>query len=246
MQTPLIVAIISAVVSILAAVITIRGQRQTARMNAEMQRAEKAEERRLESEKAVSKYREPLATAAYDLQSRLYNFLEGDLIEKYLVNGDSREQTYIVHNTVFVVAQYFAWTEIIRQKIQYIDLGDDKKTQQLAKLQDDIHSLWRTDTKFKNKLLRIWAGEQRALGESLIVEGPGGPECMGYGKFLETLKTSPPVLVQELESQIQRLNQLTPQQRPRLVALQHALIDLLFFLDPKYIRYPENRRTKVK
>jgi hypothetical protein len=33
--------------------------------------------------------------------------------------------------------------------------------------------------------------------------------------------------------------------RPRLVALQHALIDLLAFLDPAFVRFPRERRTKA-
>jgi hypothetical protein len=33
--------------------------------------------------------------------------------------------------------------------------------------------------------------------------------------------------------------------RPRLVALQNALVDLLTFLDPDFIRFPQERRTKV-
>jgi hypothetical protein len=247
MQTELIVATVSAVVALSSAVIAIRGQLKTARLSADLERAAKIEERRLESEKAVSKYREPLARAAYDLQSRLYNILEGKLIERYLVNGDKREQSYIVNNTVFVIAQYCAWTEIVRREIQYIDLGNDQETQRLARLQDTMYSLWQTDTKFEKKLLRLWAGEQRALGESLIAEGPRGPECIGYGKFLRKLKSQDPLCpLGALQSEIKEMGELTAEERPRFVALQNSLIDLLAFLDPNNIRFPADRRSKVE
>jgi hypothetical protein len=246
MQTELIVATVSAVVALSSAAIAIRGQRKTAQLTADLERAAKTEERRFESEKAVSKYREPLARAAYDLQSRLYNILDGKLIETYLLNGDERERSYIVNNTVFVIAQYCAWTEIIRREIQYIDLGDDEQTQRLARLQDTMYSLWQNDTKFENKLLRLWAGEQRALGESLIADGPRGPECIGYGKFLRKLKSQDPLSpLGFLQSEIKGLSELNAEERPRLVALQNSLIDLLAFLDPNNIRFPADRRSKV-
>jgi hypothetical protein len=36
-----------------------------------------------------------------------------------------------------------------------------------------------------------------------------------------------------------------PRAVPRLTELQHALIDLLEMLDPQYIRFPRDRRSKV-
>jgi hypothetical protein len=173
--------------------------------------------------------------------------LDGKLIRTYLENGDEREKSYVVNNTVFVIAQYCAWTEIIRREIQYIDLGDDRQTQRLAHLQDRMYSLWQNDTEFKNKLLRLWAGEQRALGESLIEEGPRGPECMGYGKFLRKLKSQDSLsLIAFLQAEINGLGELAAAERPRLVALQNCLIDLLEFLDPNNIRFPANNRSKVQ
>src|SRR5205085_8842799 len=104
-----------------------------------------ADERRFEKERTVSRYREPLARAAYDLQSRFYNIIRQGLIEAYLVNGAKREQSYVIENTVFLIAQYFAWAEIIRKHIQFLDLGADEQTRSLAHLQDDMHTLFRTD-----------------------------------------------------------------------------------------------------
>lgn len=33
-----------------------------------------------------------------------------------------------MYSTVYLIAQYFAWTEIIRTDVQHIDLGKDDKT----------------------------------------------------------------------------------------------------------------------
>jgi hypothetical protein len=59
MQTELIVATVSAVVALSSAAIAIRGQLKTAQLTADLAQIAKAEERRFESEKAVSRYREP-------------------------------------------------------------------------------------------------------------------------------------------------------------------------------------------
>lgn len=202
-----------------------------------------AEQRRLESEKNIARYREPLARAAYDLQSRLYNILEQNLIKKYFDNGDERERAYVVDNTTFLIAQYFAWTEIIRHEIQLLNLGDDEQTRRLARLQDDIYSLFQTD-RF-SRILRVFAGEQRAIGERMVREGPRGPECLGYAACLDLFAGGGDTLVEALRSDVRGLSDRLEEGRVRIAALQHALIDLLAFLDPAFVRFPQERRRKV-
>src|SRR5713226_932481 len=127
-RTELVVALISAGVALASAGLSVWGQMRSTRLAAEFQRLRLAEQRRIESEKAAARYREPLARAAYDLQSRFYNILEQNLLVAYFDHGDERERSYVVDNTAFLVAQYFAWTEIIRRDIQYINLGQDAET----------------------------------------------------------------------------------------------------------------------
>jgi hypothetical protein len=243
MKTELIVALIAGGVSLSAGALSVWGQHRSARLSASLQALTAAEQRRVDSEKALARYREPLARAAYDLQSRLYNILEQDLLSVYLDNGDDRTRSYVVDNTAFLIAQYFAWTEIIRRDIQYIDLGQDEQTRLLARLQDDIYSLFLTD-RFDH-LLRIFAGEQRAIGEKMIRDGARGPECLGYAGFLTGLLNSPDPLIEYVRHDIRDINGHLKDARPRLVALQNALIDLLTFLDPAFIRFPQERRSKV-
>jgi hypothetical protein len=53
----------------------------------------------------MSRYREPLVRAAYDLQSRLFNTLRQDqrgFLAKYVVGGDPKEQEYARENTLHV------------------------------------------------------------------------------------------------------------------------------------------------
>jgi hypothetical protein len=243
MQTPVIAASIAAIAAVISATFAARTQVRVVRLNAQLARDRAQEERMTDSERIVSRYREPLGHAAYDLQSRLYNILNQSLIEKYVNQGDERTRYYVESNTVFLIAQYFAWTEIVRKEIQFIDLGENDKTRQLARLRDNVYSLWQTDS--FHPLFRVFAGEQRAIGEKMIVEGPRGPECIGYATFLNSSSHHGDYLIKALRSDTLQLTTLLPVARPRLVKLQHALIDLLSFLDPDGIRFSLDRRTKV-
>jgi hypothetical protein len=254
MSAELSVALLSGAVALVSAGLAFRGQmtstrlaaefeRESARLSDELARLREAEQRRLDAEQATARYREPLARAAYDLQSRLYNLLQRGLMAAHFDRGDERERAYVVDNTAFLIAQYFAWTEIVRTDIQFIDLLEDDQTRRLARLQDEIHTLFQTDRYGRG--FRVFAGEQRAIGERMVRTGPRGLECAGYAAYLDQQAAAPDRLIEALTTDVRGLSREPSAARPRLVALQHALIDLLAFLDPAYVRFPEDRRSKV-
>lgn len=139
------VALVSAAGTILSSIWNARNSNKNAKdieqLKIDNERFKAAAERQRE----ISNFSEPLARAAYDLQSRLYNILKQNLIDVYLVNGNDREQSYVINNTAFLAGQYLCWTELARREIQFIDLGESDKTRELLRLQDTISSLWRTD-----------------------------------------------------------------------------------------------------
>ena len=243
MNTTLIPSVISALVAIFAAAVALWGQLRVKKIEADIARQKAEADRRAETEKTARKFSEPLARAAFDLQSRLFNIVRSNFLNAYLKNGDERTRSYAIKNTLFVIAQYFAWTELVRREIQFIDLGADEKTRLLSALQDKIYSIWQTD-KF-GPLLRIFAGEQRAIGERVIREGPRCPECMGYASFLDFFISCQDPLLHAVEADVATLGANLPQALPRIVALQNTLIDLLEFLDPSFIRFPKSNRTKL-
>src|SRR4051812_1080099 len=69
----------------------------------------------------LGRYRDPLLSAAYDLQSRFYNIARRDFLGVYYQRGDldalSAENT-----TLWIVGQYFGWVEILRREVQFLDL----------------------------------------------------------------------------------------------------------------------------
>jgi hypothetical protein len=92
----------------------------------------------------------------------------------------------------------------------------------------------------------VFAGEQRAIGERMIWEGPRGLECIGYAEFLNRTELQEDTLLNMLRSDVLRLATKRPNVQPRLVALHQALIELLDFLDPDYVRFPEEQRWNVR
>ena len=220
-------------------------QRQHILLEDELSRRRWQDEQRHKREEVVNRFREPLARAAYDLQSRLWNSLHGRFLETYLVGGTPREKAYAVENTAFVIAQYFAWTEIVRREIQFIDLQEESETAALAHQQDRISHLWGSDHQAYGTVLRIWAGEQRAIGELLVEDTSAGPRCMGYARFVELLHGDHSPFLDVLTAEIQALPRKQGPYPRRLVELQHALINQLEFLDPRFIRFPAEARSKV-
>ncbi len=243
MTPEMIIALMSGGIGLIAAFVAASGQRKATLLAADLDALRAAEERRIESETVLARYREPLARAAYDLQSRIWNILERTLIERYYVNGNDRESAYVVDNTAFLIGQYLAWTEIIRLELQFMDLGEDEATRKLARLQDDMHALFQESD--LGPLLRLFAGEQRAIGERMIESTAQGSQCIGYATFMDRIRESPGPLIDAIRDDVESLSTRLDEARPRLIALQHALIDLIAFLDPEYLRFPRDRRHKV-
>ena len=261
MRTELIVALLAGVVALTSAAGTIWSALRNAARGNENARAIKQLEidnaraiKQLEidydrikiadqRQKELSGYTEPLARSAYDLQGRLYNILQQNFVGYYLRNGTPREKSYAINNTAFLIGQYLCWTELVRRDIQFINLGENTTTRQLARLQDSIYRLWGTSR--YSTVFRIWAGEQRALGEVLIQIGTRGPECIGYGAFRKTFRSSTDPLIDALREDIAVLADNLDAASERLIRLQHAFIDLLNVLDPARLRFPEELRLKV-
>ena len=102
---------------IYAATTSRRSQQEVARLNARLQLERDEALARREAQTTLSKFRDPLMHAAYDLQSRIFNILERGFLDRYYFRGSAREKEYAVENTVFLVAQFLGWTEAIREEI---------------------------------------------------------------------------------------------------------------------------------
>jgi hypothetical protein len=113
-------SLISATVALLAGALAIFGQMRVARLSSQLALLKAESDRRAAAEQTTRRYREPLARAAFDLQSRLFNIVAGRFIRTFFSNGDARTQAYAVHHTAYVIAQFFAWTELVRL-LEFLD-----------------------------------------------------------------------------------------------------------------------------
>jgi hypothetical protein len=251
--TAILLAVLAAAVSITSAVGTEimrkRSGQQLARLQAESDRrsdkfrddlARNREEdnKQAEARQLVGRYRDPLLLSAFDLQSRIYNVLRPGGFR------GTRHPDYFRLSTLFVIADFFGWLEIVRREMQFLDLGAADDTKQLADKLGRVKevfastSLWRDD-------YYIYRAEQRAIGELMIsrLESADrtGPrhECLGYASFVA--KQDEPSFAQWFERLGTALQELPGRNSERLTEVQSSLIDVIDFLDPKCDRLTGHR-----
>jgi hypothetical protein len=185
-------------------------------------------DRSLAAEDVLTRYREPLAAAAFELQSRIYNILCLGFFGKY-ANRDGRAEDAVT-TTLFRMAQYFGWTEILRRDIQYLSFPEAEETRGVAQLQADIAKCFLTD-RYGPELM-IWTDEQRAIGEHMIVDEHNRVLCMGYARFRERHDEMLWQLCDRLRADV-----TNPVVHARLRDAQHLLCELVEKLDSRRVRY---------
>ncbi len=253
----LIAAVASIITAVTTAIFAYRTQNRVARMQTETQTSiakmqaenqasleklkdelQQKKESRQKTEKAeevLAKYREPLVLAAFELQSRCYNILKKTLLRNFNTSGRERSRVYIIENTHYVFAQYFAWTEIIRSEVQFLDLGEVEATRELSRLQENIREII-LSSKY-GRVFRVFRGEQRAIGELMISQQSNGNTCIGYAAFFEKKDESFRYWFEHLQWSIEEIAKDLSTDNGRLKDLQHALVDLIDYLDPNYMRF---------
>jgi len=190
-----------------------------------------------ESEKLVSKYRDPLLLAARDLQSRLYHILQSNLLGRFDEAPKEWRDDIVLCYTSFLVGQYFSWTHILRKQAQFLCFSTDKDNKELAIILDKIQSVF-NEGDYRTPFT-LWRGTQMAIGEIMTEKADGELFCLGYSDFhqkwiegdgfrrwFDPIETG----IAEIES--------AGSQTPiiKLRQLQHLLLDLICVLDPKQIR----------
>jgi hypothetical protein len=113
----IVVAVVAGAVSLLSAVYTTR---LASRLEAEQHARTKAEQ----LDELMDRYRDPLLQASFDLQSRIYNIAEQEFLARYYTNGTEATREYARENTLYVLAEYLGWVEILRREVRFLELGD--------------------------------------------------------------------------------------------------------------------------
>ena len=203
------------------------------------------------SEHLLARYSEPLARAAFDMQSRLYNILRMNFLQAFYTR-----QHYAETSTLWLIGQYLAWVEILRREVQVLDVGDSRQTAELQRRLFAVTDAFASDA--GDQRFMVFRQDQRAIGEIMVVCREVGEvkrsDCMGYAQFSEALSKKEfsrwfERLRRDLDSLATEAKDIGSQrflQSPRLILLQRALIDLVDLLDRDRIRFPSlNERGKI-
>lgn len=210
-------------------------------------------DRRALADEMAMRYRVPLLHAAFDLQTRLYNIGKQNFLGKFAGSKASIEQRdYAFSNTLYLVAQYLCFSEIIRRGMLYLDPVDRQRQRALMEAMEDVRHTFADTLEIKDSTLCVFRGEQRALGEVMLVECegvvPGAPrwDCLGYASFVGRLEQ--PEFVRWLATLHRSLETLLEDLHhhdERLIELQNRLLDLVCLMDPVGEHTPGGLRERL-
>jgi hypothetical protein len=134
--------------------------------------------------------------------------------------------------------------------VQVIDVGDVRRTAQLQRHLFDVVDIMATDS-IADASFRVFRADQRAVGEAMVIERSTGErrrsDSMGYADFVQRFEAEPTFArwFSGLDNDIHALMDGAPP-GTRLVLTQRPLIDLIDFVDPDWIRFPDaNERGKL-
>ena len=250
MSTPIAVSLISAVVALAGGAYSAWAARKSARLTFELDLAKSRASKEQQVEELMSRYREPLLRAAFDLQSRIYNIIKQGFMVRYGAEGREHEKQYARNNTVFLFAEYFGWVEILRRDVQFLDLGDVERNHLLVERLESIGDTFSSSGPDVPVAFRMLRGQQRALGELMIPSGGDGQArryCIGYAQFCTRLRDDQTFAewFRPLCEDVAALVDESYSGFERLARLQRALIDLIDFLDDPPRRFRAEFRSKL-
>lgn len=243
MRVDVVVALISAGVAVCSAMMSAFSTTRAIRLE-HAQSLQRTRLERLEAhEDLTRRYREPVLLAAFNLQARIYNILGGGFIARHMNSADPEERDYARASTLYRVGEYFGWIEILRRDLQFLDLGEERKTAELVERLDVVSHTFSNTEWFPTSVFRLFRDEQRALGEVMlepVTTEPMRCRCIGYAAFVERLErdTGFARWFSRLGAEIDKLIDPAPGQPDRLIEVHRALINVIGFLDPDGIRFP--------
>jgi hypothetical protein len=235
------------VLALLAGALSIFNSVYTTRLSSRLEEERRAKTKAELVAELMARYRDPLLQAAFDLQSRIYNIFDYGFLQTHYRSGTDSTKEYARDNTLYVLADYLGWVEILRREVRFLDLGDEVANRAWAERLVAVRITLLSD-RFSPRF-RIFNGQQRAIGEIMIkADGDEGRlETLGYAGFLACLqKPEFDRWFVDLRADIDALaNEPDAEHAERLVALQQALVELIDLLDPNHVRFQSSERRQL-
>jgi Fe-S-cluster formation regulator IscX/YfhJ len=184
-------------------------------------RDQKARQRQL-----LATQRDPAVRAINELRRRLATVLKNNA-HNYAYTVRLGRGDYYVESTAFLIAQYFAWSEVMRSFIAALDYSE------LSSLLDSITKAFSRG----RPGFQFFRLEQREIGERLTASRK--PEAdtatFRFSDFRDLLNKSPPdECVQRLLKNTRELFHNLDAERFRAASIHNSLVDLLDFVDPEH------------
>lgn len=217
-------------------------------------------------EDTFRKYSKPILLSASDLQDRLWHLTQRQAKSQYpiLLNeelDEAKSPTWVMSKrhyligTIYLIARYFAWIEILKTKIQFIESDNDEYTREFSQKIKAIERILSETNLQKNSTERITSDmqlfqlQQTYIGETLIVNQDGEMTCLRFIDFYDKFDDS----YNSAEGFIEIKHLLTRSVSKkksdfslvRCCLLANALVDLIDFLDPKAIYISTSERERV-
>jgi len=225
-------AIAAMLLSVLSVAIAGWFSARTVRLSHELDNEREQRQEQRSALQAASRVYEPLAQAAAELQSRIYNVVSTGwvgIVERYQSHGD-----YAETSTAFLFAHYFGWVEARRQAVLTSSGAGDRDAVVIRAIDHVRQILRKTD---HEEGFLFYQVEQRAIGELMFswdaVDGTGArlPHVDGYAAFSRRYREDPEFRrwFHPIDS---GLALVAAGQHHRLIEIHGALLDLIAVLDP--------------
>jgi len=197
---------------------------------------------------------DPAPSCAFDLQTRLYNIGRQDFLGRFAGDEESppEHREYAISNTLYLVAQYLCFSEIIRHGMLFLDPVDRTRQRVLMNAMEAVRGSFSDTVTIDEAALCLFRGEQRAIGEIMLTERAGaapgalGWDCIGYAAFVTRLEEREfSRWFRLLRRSLDDLRTDLPAHDRRLVQLQHHLLDLIGLMDPDHEQVPRELRERL-
>jgi hypothetical protein len=192
-------------------------------------------EQHVRQRQLLATQRDPAVRAINELQGRLWVILSTGA-RNYHYAKQQGEEEYYIQSTAFLVAQYFAWSELMRRQMAALDYSD------LSLLIEKVSEAFAHGSPG----FQIYNLEQREIGERLMAQmkSDSNSAIFRYSDFRDLMAApKPPERLLALRDRSQYLLDHIEKEQERATRIQNALLDLLDFVDAerRWVR-PDRRR----
>jgi hypothetical protein len=198
-------------------------------------------DRRRQARDLEARYRDALTSCANVLQARLFDISTGGLLahsDDFEHDAQAESQGYVHTSTLWMIGRYLAWVELLSRDRYFLALGTTSRGQGMLQSIEGVTAAFSWGSDPSDPYFRLFRAQQSAIAELMIVERESGGEvrsdCLGYATFTSKLEDKDDPVFRRWFATLNRDLEVLATSRARssrIIAVQHALVDLLQFLD---------------